>query len=79
MVMKGLDMAWKWIHKSRILDGVLMVLLQKQNRTCPCLKSYGPYHKCFGAKRTHSCVPGLKAEALFFEHQFFLVFLPITD
>jgi hypothetical protein len=29
-------------YKSQILDGVLMVLVQKQNRASPCLKSYNP-------------------------------------
>ncbi len=48
--------------KSRISDGVLE---QKQNRTSRCLKPHASVSQSFGTKRTHSRVPGLKAEALF--------------
>jgi hypothetical protein len=54
-------------YKSQILDGVLMVLVQKQNRTSMCLKLYVPCLNCLGTKRTHSCAPELKGEALFLE------------
>ncbi len=59
--------------KSRILDGVPMVLVQKQICTSPCLKSYGPCLNFFGTKRTHSRVPGFKGGALFLELSFFLL------
>jgi hypothetical protein len=49
-------------YKSRIPDGVLV---QKQNRSSVCLKSHASASQCFGTKRTHSRVPGLKGEALF--------------
>jgi hypothetical protein len=42
-----------------------MVLVQKRNRTSPCLKLYGQCLKVFGTKRTHSRVCVLKVEALF--------------
>ncbi len=59
-------MAWKWICISlETWMVVLMVLVQKPNRTSLCIKSYGPCLNFFGAKRTHSRVPGLKGEALF--------------
>jgi hypothetical protein len=48
-------------YKSQILDGVLV---QKRNRTSRCLKSHASVSHCFGTKRTHSHVPGLKGEAL---------------
>jgi hypothetical protein len=54
-------------YKSRISDGVLMVLVQKQNRMSLCLKSYTTCLKLFGTKHTHSCIPGLKGEAFFLE------------
>jgi hypothetical protein len=50
------------LYKSRILDGVLV---QKLNRTSRCLKLHASVSQFFGTKRTHSCVPGLKGEALF--------------
>ena len=55
------------LYKSQILDGVLMVLVQKQNCTSLCLKLYGLCLKLFGTKRTHSRIPGLKGEALLSE------------
>ncbi len=61
------------MFKSRILDGVLMVLAQKQNRTSPSLKLYGPCLKCFGTNCTHSRIPGLNGEALFLELSSFFV------
>jgi hypothetical protein len=45
--------------------GVVMVLVQKQNRTSQWLKLHASVSQCFGTKRTHSRVPGLKGEALF--------------
>jgi hypothetical protein len=48
-------------YKSRILDGVLV---QKLNRTSWCLKLHASVSQFFGAKRSHSRVPGLKGEAL---------------
>ncbi len=54
-------MAWKWIRMSRILDGVLV-----QNEIVRAgLKLHASVSQCFGTKRTHSRVPGLKGEALF--------------
>jgi hypothetical protein len=60
---------WGWLsgmelvsYKSQISDGVLV---QKQNRTSRWLKSHASVSQCFGTKRTHSCIPGLKGEALF--------------
>ncbi len=53
-------------YKSPILDGVLMVLVQKQNRTRPCLKLHASVSHFFGTKRTlHSRIPGLNGGALF--------------
>jgi hypothetical protein len=49
-------------YKSQIVDGVLV---QKQNRTSRCLKSHASASQFFGTKCTHSCIPGLKGEALF--------------
>ncbi len=66
-------------YKSRISDGVLMVLVQKQNRTSLCLKSFSPCLNFFGTKGTHYHVPGLKGEVLFLELQVFLLCLPIVD
>jgi hypothetical protein len=58
-------------YKSQNLDGVLV---QKRNSTSLCLKLYGPRLKCFGTKCTHSCIPGLKGEALYSElRSFFIV------
>jgi hypothetical protein len=34
-------------YKSQILDGVLMVLVQKQNPTCPCLKLHASVSQIF--------------------------------
>jgi hypothetical protein len=67
---------WGWLYgmemdsyKSQILDGVLV---QKQNRTSRCLKLHVSVSQFFGTKRTHSCVPVLKGEALFLKlHSFF--------
>jgi hypothetical protein len=50
------------LYKSRVSDGVLV---QKQNRMSWCLKLHVLVSQFFGTKRTHSCVPGLKKEALF--------------
>ncbi len=50
------------LYKSRILDGILV---QKQNRMSQCLKLHAPVSHFFGTIRTHSCVPGIKREALF--------------
>jgi hypothetical protein len=68
---------WGWLYgmemdsyKSQILDGVL-VQVQKQNCTSRCLKSHASVSQFFGTKCTHSRVPGLKGEALFFETSFF--------
>ncbi len=61
-------MAWKWIFislKSWMVSWWFLV--QTQNCTSPCLKSYGPCLIYFGTKRTHSCILGLKGEALFLE------------
>jgi hypothetical protein len=55
------------LYKSQILDGVLMVLVKKQNPMSPCLKLYGTCLKCFGIEHAHSRVPGLKGEALFWD------------
>jgi hypothetical protein len=61
-------------YKSQILDGVLMVLVQTKNHTSSCLKLYGPCIKFFGTNEcTHSRVPGLKGETLFFELLHFFV------
>jgi hypothetical protein len=49
-------------YKSQILDGVLV---QKRNCTSRCLKLHASASQFFGTKRTHSCGPGLKGEALF--------------
>ncbi len=69
-------MAWKRIRVS--LESwmvVLTVVVQKQNLMSLCLKSYGLCHNFFGTKCTHSCIPGLKGEALFSELlSFFVVF-----
>ncbi len=54
-------------YKSWILDGVLMVLVHKQNHMSPCLKLHASVSHFFGNKCTHSCVPGLKEETLFSE------------
>jgi hypothetical protein len=64
------------LYKFRILDGVLMVLVQTRNCMSPCLKSYGLcLNYYFGTKRTHSPLPGLMGEALFLElSSFFDVF-----
>ncbi len=65
---------WGWLYgmemdsyKFRISDGVLMVLVQKQNRTSPCLKLHASLSQFFGTKHTHSRVPGLKGEAFFLD------------
>ncbi len=59
-------------YKSRISDSILMVLVPNQNRTSPCLKSYGPCLIFFCTKCTHSRVPGLKGGSPFFgTSQFF--------
>ncbi len=71
-------MAWEWIRIS--LDSrmvVLMVLVQKGNRTSPCLKSYGPCLIFFGTKRTHSCKPGVKGKLFFWNSQ--VVFVVSAD
>jgi hypothetical protein len=56
------------LYKSRILDGVLV---QTRNRTSRCLKLHASVPQFFGTKRTHSCIPGLKGEALFLKLQSF--------
>jgi hypothetical protein len=45
--------------------GVVMVLVQKQNRTSRWLKLHASVPQFFGTKRTHSHVPGLMGD--FFE------------
>jgi hypothetical protein len=45
--------------------GVVMVLVQKRNRTRQWLKSHASVSQFFCTKRTHSRIPGLKGEALF--------------
>ncbi len=65
--LSGIDMD---LHKSQILDGVLV---QTQNRMSRCLKSHASVSQFFGTKCTHSRVPGLKVEALFQNFQAFLV------
>jgi hypothetical protein len=55
-------------YESRISDGVLV---QKQNGMSRCLKSHALVSQFFGTKRTHSCVPGLKGEALVLKLQSF--------
>ncbi len=59
------------LYKSRILDSVLMILVQKRNRTSPYFKLYSTSLRCCGTKCTHSGVPGLKGEALFLNSQVF--------
>jgi hypothetical protein len=59
-------------YKCRILDGVLV---QNQNCTSQCLKLHASVSQFFGTKRTHSCIPGLKGEALFFKT---LIFFAIS-
>jgi hypothetical protein len=47
------------------------VLVQTQNRTSRCLKSHASVSQLFSTKGTHSCIPGLKGEALFSKLQSF--------
>jgi hypothetical protein len=56
------------LYKSQFLDGILV---KKQNRMSQCLKLHASVSQFFGTKRTHSHVPGLKGEALFFWNCFF--------
>jgi hypothetical protein len=63
-------------YKSRTLDGVLV---QKRNRTSRWLKLHASVSQFFGTKCTHSCIPGLKGEALFLKLEVFLLCLPIID
>jgi hypothetical protein len=63
-------------YKSRISDGVLV---QNQNRMSRCLKLHASVYQCFGTKRTHSRVPGLKGKPFFLNLEVFLVCLPIID
>jgi hypothetical protein len=55
------------LYKSQILDGALMVLVQKQNCTSRCLKLHVSVSQFFGTKRTHSHIPWLKGKAFFSE------------
>jgi hypothetical protein len=45
--------------------GVVMVLVQKRNRTSRWLKSHASVYQFFGTKGTHSRVPEIKEEVLF--------------
>jgi hypothetical protein len=59
-------MAWEWICIS--LDSwmvVLIILVQKWNRTSPCLKLYIPCLKCFGTKCTYSAYLGSRVKPFF--------------
>jgi hypothetical protein len=53
------------LYVSNLGWGVMMVLVQKRNRTSRWLKSHVSVSHFFGTKRTHSRVPGLNGEALF--------------
>jgi hypothetical protein len=69
-------MAWKWIRislESRMVSWYQNKIVRAgvSNRMRQCLN--------FGTKRTHSCVPGLKGEALFSNLLSFLVCLLIVD
>ncbi len=70
---------WKWIRislESQMI--VLMDLVLRQNHMSPCLKFMRMCLNFFGTKHTHSHVPGLKEEALFWTYKFFFCLDPIT-
>jgi hypothetical protein len=64
-------MTWKWIClslTSRMVSWYKNKIVQADVSNC-----MRQFLNCFGTKHTHSSIPGLKGEALFFELKFFVV------
>ncbi len=60
-------------YKSQILDGVLMVLVQKQYCTSPCLESYSPCLNLFGTNIHIPAYLGSRGKPFFWNSEVFFI------